>query len=680
MDFQRNNLDRETSPYLGQHRGNPVHWQPWRSEVLAHARHSGKPILLSVGYAACHWCHVMAHESFEDEAIAAVMNALFVNIKVDREERPDIDTIYQGALQLLGQQGGWPLTMFLTPDGEPFWGGTYFPSTPRFGRPGFADVLKAVEGTFRRGQDKVEHNRRALAQAMARLADGAGAGTMPADIAETTASALLQAADMRHGGLGQAPKFPHVPDLELLWRAWRQGGDDRFGQAVLRAADAMAEGGIYDHLGGGWARYSVDERWLVPHFEKMLYDNAQLIEFYTRLHLATGKCLYRQRVTETVAWLEREMTATGGAFCSSLDADSDDGSGHSEEGAFYVWSEGEIDAALGDEAAFFKRHYDVTAGGNWEGKTILNRLAAGTPDDEAEARLATCRRRLAALRETRARPGLDDKVLADWNGLAIRALARAGAALGQLSWIAMARRAFDRIVATMSEGDRLCHSARGNRRLALAMLDDYSHMADAALALHEATGDDGLIGRARAWVACADAHYWDDARGGYFFTADDAEALILRSRTALDHATPSGNGTMLGVLARLWHLTGEDALRQRGEALAAAFAGDARASPAGHAVLIANLDLLNHGLQVTIVGQRGEQAVELLLAEVRKAGRQDVAVLVTGDGRAPAAGHPAAGKGRVDGQAAAYLCRGQTCSPPVTEAAALARLLAPAAR
>ena len=417
MNLQRNNLDRETSPYLGQHRTNPVHWQPWRSEVLAHARRSDKPILLSVGYAACHWCHVMAHESFEDEAIAAVMNALFVNIKVDREERPDIDAIYQGALQLLGQQGGWPLTMFLTPDGEPFWGGTYFPSAPRFGRPGFADVLRAVEGTFRRGRDKVEHNRRALADAMARLTDGTGAGAIPADIAETTASALLQAADMRHGGLGQAPKFPHVPDLELLWRAWRRGGGERFGQAVLRAADAMAEGGIYDHLGGGWARYSVDERWLVPHFEKMLYDNAQLIEFYTRLHLATGKRLYRQRVAETVVWLAREMTADGGGFCSSLDADSDDGSGHGEEGAFYVWKEEEVDAALGDEAAFFKHHYDVTAGGNWEGKTILNRLAAGTPDQAAEARLAACRRRLFELRGARARPGLDDKVLADWNGL-----------------------------------------------------------------------------------------------------------------------------------------------------------------------------------------------------------------------------------------------------------------------
>ena len=679
MDFQRNNLDRETSPYLGQHRANPVHWQPWRGEVLAHARHSGKPILLSVGYAACHWCHVMAHESFEDEAIAAVMNALFVNVKVDREERPDIDAIYQGALQLMGQQGGWPLTMFLTPDGEPFWGGTYFPPAPRFGRPGFATVLRAVEGSFRQGSDKVEHNRRALAEAMARLADGAGAGAIPSDIGDTTATALLNIVDARHGGLGQAPKFPHVPDLELLWRTWRQGRGERFGQAVLKTADAMAEGGIYDHLGGGWARYCVDEKWLVPHFEKMLYDNAQLIEFYTRLHLATGKGLYRRRVAETVAWLAREMTTADGAFCSSLDADSDDGSGHGEEGAFYVWNEAEIDAVLGDEAAFFKRHYDVTADGNWEGRTILNRLAAPTPDEAAEARLAACRQRLFERREERPRPGLDDKVLADWNGLAIRALARAGAALDEPSWIAMARRAFDHIVAAMSEGDRLCHSARDGRRLALAMLDDYSHMADAALALHEATGDDGLVARARAWVGVADAHYRDRARGGYFFTADDAEALILRSRSALDNATPSGNGTMLGVLARLWHLTGENALRESAWALATAFAGDVRANPAGHAVLILHLDLLERGLQVAIVGRRDEEAVAGLLAAVRRAARQDVAVLVVGDGGALAAGHPAAGKGRVGGRAAAYVCRGRTCSPPVTEAAALARLLDPAA-
>jgi uncharacterized protein YyaL (SSP411 family) len=675
MDFQRNNLDRETSPYLHQHRDNPVHWQPWCAETLAHAREHDKPILLSVGYAACHWCHVMAHESFENPAIAAVMNALYVNIKVDREERPDIDTIYQTALQLLGQQGGWPLTMFLTPDGEPFWGGTYFPGTPKYGRPGFTDVLTAVEDTFRNGKEKIEQNRLALQEALTKLSAKVPGDALPDDLAERCADKLMQVVDMRYGGIGQAPKFPHVPDLDLLWRAYRHGRGESFGRAVLISADAMAEGGIYDHLGGGWARYSVDEIWLVPHFEKMLYDNSQFIEHYTRLWLGTGHDLYRQRVAETVVWLEREMTTPEGAFCSSLDADSDDGTGHAEEGAFYVWTEEEVDTVLGEDAAFFKKHYGVTAEGNWEGKTILNRLAAGTPEPEAEARLAVLRARLLEVRAPRPRPGLDDKVLADWNGLMIRALARAGAAFGNDAWIAMAQRAFDHIVATMTDGDRLKHSARGERVLDVAMVDDYSHMADAALALYEITGEPGLLDHARAWVATADRHYWDAAAGGYFFTADHAEALIVRTKTALDNATPSGNGTMVGVNARLWHLTGETAYRDRAEAISTTFSGDILANPLAHAVLIGNLDLFNHAVQIAIIGTRGEEATDTLLTEVWKAGRQDMVVGVIAPGESLPAGHPAAGKEQQNGTATAYVCEGPVCSLPVTEAGALGDLL-----
>ncbi len=675
MDFQRNNLDRETSPYLHQHRDNPVHWQPWRAETLAHAREQDKPILLSVGYAACHWCHVMAHESFENAAITDVMNDLFVNIKVDREERPDIDTIYQTALQLLGQQGGWPLTMFLTPDGEPFWGGTYFPGTPKYGRPGFTDVLVAVEDTFRNGKEKVEQNRLALQEALTRLSTKQAGGALPDDLADTVAEKLMQAVDMRYGGIGQAPKFPHVPDLDLLWRAYRKGRGDSFGRAVLTSANAMAAGGIYDHLGGGWARYSVDEIWLVPHFEKMLYDNSQLIEHYTRLWLGTGHDLYRRRIAETVGWLQREMMTADGAFCSSLDADSDDGSGHAEEGAFYVWSEDEIDAALGENAALFKKHHGVSPQGNWEGKTILNRLATGEAEPEIEAKLAGLRARLLEVRALRPRPGLDDKVLADWNGLMIRALARAGAALGNPEWIAMARRAFDHIVAAMTDGDRLKHSARNGRVLDVAMIDDYSHMTDAALALHEITGDATLLDHARTWVATADNHYWDDQAGGYFFTADHAEAMIVRTKTALDNATPSGNGTMVGVNAKLWHLTGKNGCRDRAEALVKTFSNDVLANPMAHAVLITNLDLLNHAVQIVIIGQRGRESTEALLGEIWKSGRQDMVVQVIAPGERLPEGHPAAGKEQVDGQATAYVCEGPVCSLPVVETDALAALL-----
>ncbi|MCY4609816.1 MAG: thioredoxin domain-containing protein [bacterium] len=674
LDFRRNNLDGETSPYLHQHRDNPVHWQPWRRDVLQYAREQNRPILLSVGYAACHWCHVMAHESFENEEIAGVMNDLFVNIKVDREERPDIDAIYQSALQLLGQQGGWPLTMFLTSDGEPFWGGTYFPSAPKFGRPGFTEVLNVVETTYRNQPERVEHNRAALAEALANLSTGQGEGDIPHDIVDTTARRLLEIVDMRFGGLGEAPKFPHVADLDLLLRAWRREGEGAFMRAVEVSADAMARGGIYDHLGGGWARYSVDRYWLVPHFEKMLYDNALLIDFYTRLWLLTRKDLYRRRVDETVAWLQSEMITGEGAFCSSLDADSLNAEGHGEEGAFYVWTESEIDTILGEDSSFFKEFHDVRPHGNWEGKTILNSLVR-EPDAAGEIRLAPLRRRLLDQRAARPRPGLDDKVLADWNGLMIRALARAGAAFGRAEWISMARRAFDHVSGAMASGDRLGHSARAGTTLAVAMIDDYSHMADAALSLHDVTGEGAFLERARAWVRVADRFYRDSGGGGYFFTADDADALIVRTKTAIDNATPSGNGTMVGVLARLWHLTGETEYRERAEEVVAAFARDVARNPAGHAVMILNLDLLLRALDITIIGTRGEAATDSLIATVWTSAHTHVVLRVITPGESLPATHPAAGKGAVDGRATAYVCRGQTCSLPVTDVESLAQLL-----
>ena len=674
LDFRRNNLDGETSPYLHQHRDNPVHWQPWRRDVLQFAREHDRPILLSVGYAACHWCHVMAHESFENEEIADVMNDLFVNIKVDREERPDIDAIYQSALQLLGQQGGWPLTMFLTPDGEPFWGGTYFPSVPKFGRPGFTEVLHVVETTYRDQPGKVEHNRAALAEALARLSTGQGAGDIPHDIADTTARRLLDIVDMRFGGLGEAPKFPHVADLDLLLRAWRREGEGAFMRAVKVSADAMARGGIYDHLRGGWARYSVDRYWLVPHFEKMLYDNAVLLDFYTRLWLITGWDPYRRRVEETVAWLQSEMMTREGAFCSSLDADSLNASGHGEEGAFYVWTETEIDEILGEDSPFFKELYDVRAHGNWEGKTILNSLAR-EPDDADEIRLVPLRQRLLDRRAKRPRPGLDDKVLADWNGLMIRALARAGASFDRLEWITMARRAFDHVSNAMAAGDRLGHSARAGVTLDVAMIDDYSHMADAALILHDVTGDGRFLERARAWIDVADRLYRDDAAGGYFFTAADADALIVRTRTAIDNATPSGNGTMVGVLARLWHLTGEEVYRARAEETVAAFARDLAKNPAGHAIMILNLDLLLKAIDVTIIGTRGEMVTDSLIAAVWRSAHINLVFRVVAPGEALPATHPASGKNTVDGRPTAYVCRGQTCSLPVTDVEGLTQLL-----
>ncbi|HET7714663.1 MAG TPA: thioredoxin domain-containing protein, partial [Bauldia sp.] len=454
-----NLLRHEASPYLLQHKDNPVHWRPWGPAALDEARRENKPILLSVGYAACHWCHVMADESFEDEATAAVMNRLFVNIKVDREERPDIDQIYMNALHALGEQGGWPLTMFLTPNGEPIWGGTYFPPTARYGRPGFVSVLEEVARIFREEPDKIEHNRSLL---LAALRERRSAEPLPIDrtLLDQAAARLLGFMDSERGGIRGAPKFPQASLLEMLWRAGLRSSNADYREAVLLTLRNICQGGIYDHLGGGFARYSVDDRWLVPHFEKMLYDNAQLVELMTLAFLPTRDPLFAARVAETIKWLLREMRLPGGAFASSIDADSE-----GSEGKFYVWRSDEIIDVLGpDDASFFAPIYDVTRDGNFEGATILNRLNyMDLLGPETEARLATLRAKLLARRQGRVRPATDDKVLADWNGLMIAALASAGTAFDRRDWTDAAIAAFRFVRDSMARDGRLAHSWRDGK-------------------------------------------------------------------------------------------------------------------------------------------------------------------------------------------------------------------------
>ncbi|MGH6982509.1 MAG: thioredoxin domain-containing protein, partial [Stellaceae bacterium] len=392
MSLDKNMLGGETSPYLLQHKDNPVHWQPWSEATLREARDLDRPILLSVGYAACHWCHVMAHECFERPEIAAQMNELFVNIKVDREERPDLDTIYMNALHAMGEQGGWPLTMFLTPQGEPFWGGTYFAPEPRYGRPGFPQVLTALSRAYRDDRANVAKNVAAMKQALARLGAPQEGDALTMATTDQAASRLAGMVDSVNGGFGDAPKFPQVPALETVWRGWRRSRDKSMRDAVVLTLDHICQGGIYDHLGGGFARYSVDARWLAPHFEKMLYDNALLVELLTSAWQETRSAIYAERIAETIGWIAREMRQPEGGFSSSLDADSEH-----EEGKFYVWTEAEIDAALGPRAARFKTFYDVTAGGNWEEKTILNRLnQVARADDATEAELVKDRATLFA--------------------------------------------------------------------------------------------------------------------------------------------------------------------------------------------------------------------------------------------------------------------------------------------
>lgn len=670
-----NLLHRETSPYLRQHMDNPVDWHAWGPDALAKAKAESRPILLSVGYAACHWCHVMAHESFENPTIAALMNRLFVNIKVDREERPDLDHIYQQALSLLGQQGGWPLTMFLTPDGYPFWGGTYFPPERRWGRPGFPEVLQIVAQTFADDPGKVARNVQALANAMDNLAAARPGDVLTAQTLRQVADHLVAEIDPVWGGVGDAPKFPQPGIFELLWRTYARTQGPAAKAAVTNTLTRMAQGGIYDHLGGGFARYSVDGQWLVPHFEKMLYDNAQLIDLMIMVWQDTRTPLLQARITETVNWVLAEMVVPGGGFAASLDADSE-----GEEGRFYVWSESEIRQLLpADDADLFCRLYGVSPAGNWEGHNILNRMDAGAlADDDSEEQLARCRALLLSARAGRVRPGWDDKVLSDWNGLTIAALARAAIVLDRPAWLQAARQAFAFIVGKLSTPDgRLLHSFRNDSARHRGTLEDHANMARAALSLYEATMENAYLDQAIDWLEQVEKHFHDDADGGYFITPDDADDLIRRPRHAHDNAVPAGNGALVGLFSRLWLVTGQDVWRQRADALITAFAGEVARNFFPMAGFLNGVDQRLHGQVLVVIGA-GDDPDLLTLRRVALAASRPNLVVLLRHTTSPALppDHPAAGKTMVNGRPTAYLCQQQYCSPPVTQAAALTALLA----
>ncbi len=661
-----NQLSAETSPYLLQHQDNPVHWRPWGPDALALARAENKPILLSVGYAACHWCHVMAHESFENPATAEIMNRLYINIKVDREERPDIDTIYMSALHALGEQGGWPLTMFLTPDGEPFWGGTYFPPEPKFGRPGFPQVLEEIARLYTQEPEKIHGNRDALKNVLSRIEDTTG--QPPLDMVLGVANQLIGVMDMENGGLNGAPKFPQTGLLDVLWRAHIATGNQEHRTAVTTALTHMCEGGIYDHLGGGFARYSVDADWLVPHFEKMLYDNALLIDRLTEVWQETKDPLYAARVDETIAWIAREMTTEEGAFAASIDADSE-----GEEGKFYVWTADEIDTVLGTNGPWFRDQYDVTEGGNWEGNAILNRLhLIGKPlATNDEAKLKTLRENLFAKRTTRIAPGLDDKVLLDWNGLAIAAIANASLVFRRNDWLALSQSAYRFVTESMKRDGRMHHAYRAGRLQHRAMSDGLANICAAALALFEATMDWKYVDDAQGIITELDAHYWDETNGGYFYTADDAEALLVRTRTASDDATPAANGTLPGLLVRLYALTGDEHFRDRADQLILAFGGAVTKNAFPHGSWLASLDTAVNLTQIVIIGEAGDPARAALKETVLDMSLPTRLLLDLDAGADLPDGHPAQGKTMVNGRATAYVCTGPVCSPPVTDTADL---------
>ncbi len=672
-----NRLASETSPYLLQHANNPVEWHPWGEEALRLAREHDRPIFLSIGYAACHWCHVMEHESFEDPAVAAVMNEHFVNIKVDREERPDLDDIYMKAVVAITGHGGWPMSVFLTPAGVPFYGGTYFPPTPRHGMPAFVDVLRAIAGAWRDQRDEIERNGAGMLN-MLRRGDtpGAPAAVLTRGTLEGAVAVLERQYDLGHGGWGRAPKFPQPMTIEFLLRAHVRTLEQSPLTMARSTLTRMARGGIYDHLGGGFHRYATDAVWLVPHFEKMLYDNAQLARVFLHAWQVTRESLFRRVAEETLDYIVREMTDPAWGFYSSQDADSE-----GEEGKFFVWAAEEIREVLGNDAALFSETYGVTDRGNFEGKSILHRGAepagqADLPADEVETRLAAARRALFERRRRRVHPGLDDKVLAAWNGLALAAFADAARILERLDYRDRAERNAAFLLGEMQTPQgRLLRAWRKGTAKLNGYLEDYANVIDGLLALYEATFDARWFVEARRLADVMIEHFRDPS-GGFFDTSDDHEVLAVRPKSLQDNATPSGNAMAATVLLRLAALTGEASYRDLAESglrLSQPLLGS---YPTGFAQWLCALDFaLGKPKEIAIVGDPAAQDTRALVEVVRGAYRPNQVVAVGRPGD-PQPVPLLAGRAPLDSRATAFVCENFTCNLPVTEPQALAAQLA----
>ena len=669
-----NRLIRETSPYLLQHAHNPVDWYPWGEEALARARAEQKPILLSIGYSSCHWCHVMERESFEDEELAALMNRHFVSIKVDREERPDLDSIYMAATLALNQgQGGWPMTVFLTPDQQPFFAGTYFPPTDRWGRPGFATVLTRLAELWRQQRDDLAAQAAELTRFLARRTQAVPGSTVGETEIKAAVAELAESFDKSYGGFGPAPKFPAAMALSLLLRHHHRTGDAEALGMATKTLDAMAQGGMYDHIGGGFARYSTDERWLVPHFEKMLYDNALLARAYLEGHQATGSPFYAQVAREILDYILREMTGPDGGFYSATDADSE-----GEEGKFFVWTPAEVEAVLGpEEAGWACAYYDISAEGNWEGKSIPNtprspeRVASrlGVEPDRFRAAIEAARGKLYEARRRRVPPGLDDKVLTAWNGLMIGAMAEGYRALGDPRYLAGASRAADFLLGSLGRPDGgLYRTARGGRAHLEAYLEDYAYLAEGLLDLYEAGGAVRYLHEARRLAERILRDFGDPAQGGFYDTAVGHEALIVRHREGPDDATPSANAVAAAVLARLsFHLDRPD-LRQAAIQAISAYGKAIAQIPRAFCKSLMVVDLLIQGpVELALVGTPGEAGYEALRQALARRYLPARIIAHHDPATGPAPDLPLlAGKGLVGGRAALYVCRHFVCRAPVT--------------
>lgn len=674
-----NRLITEASPYLRQHALNPVEWYSWGAEALTRAKAEDKPIHLSIGYSACHWCHVMAHECFENPDIAKLMNEHFINIKVDREERPDLDDIYQKAAQVfLGRGGGWPLTMFLTPEQEPFYGGTYFPPAPRHNLPGFPQVLLGVVEAYRKHGDDVRKNIERVKAGLARVSRHQASQEPLTDrLLDDGVKDVEMFFDPLHGGFGEGPKFPTVPPLNLLLRQTYRTKDQTHQDKVLLQLRRMAAGGLYDHLGGGFHRYSVDGQWLVPHFEKMLYDNAQLVRIYLDGWRLTKEPRFRQVVEETLDYVRRELTHPDGAFFAAQDADSE-----GTEGKYFVWERQEVLAVLGAELGEqFCRAYGISEGGNFEGKNILNRLEtlewSLEEQERIDGRLRSARKKLLAAREVRVKPQRDDNILTSWNALAISAFFDAYQTFGTPWYLSVAEQALTFLVDYAVQEGRVFRAVTGGKGRIAGYLDDYAYLAASLLDAFEATSHAWYLDQARLVMDRLLEQFWDIDAGGFFYTGKDHEILIHRMKSGVDSALPSGNAVAVQALLRLFSLTGERLYDDRAEQALRVFRDVMDQNAYGTAALLCALDFyLSKPKEVVVVGSRGNPVTESFLSTVHQRYVPNKIVLVLDEaggkvGELP----PAAGKVRLNGHPTAYVCQRFVCSPPVTECAQLDTLL-----
>ena len=694
----RNHLDRESSPYLQLHSADPVHWRAWSSDTLARAKAAGKPILLSIGYSSCHWCHVMRREAFSDPETADVLNRLFFPILLDREERPDIDALYQAAAAAMSLPTGWPLNMFLTPDAKPFWGGTYFPKDKMRGMAAFKDILKQVSGIYTGDPGGVAKDAEQVAQFVTQSSNPKP-GTITAKKINTAASTFLQTIDPFYGGFGEGPKFPYLVALDMLWRAHIRTGNKAFADAVTNTLSHMLGGGFYDHVGGGFFRYAVDGAWRVPHYEKMLDVNAAMVRLMTEVWRETGDAALQRKVLETVDFMVSELRRPDGAFAGSLDADSLNVDGHELEGAFYLWDKKEILGLLGGDGPLFVAAYGIEPPENALGDDYGDagtmyrseeppKMLADTfklSPAEVEKRLKESLRALKQHRAKRPRPRRDDKILADWNGMAVAAIAEAGLAFGRPDWIDAAGKAFDasRRSLTATGGTfkgRLYHSALGGETGGNpgtpATVQGLGEMARAALILFEATGEKAYLEQASKWADDAIANHWDEAGGGGFFTAaKDAEPTVARLKSVLDDPNTSGNGKMAEVLTLLYFLGG-DAKRFDRSSRTLLAVGGAVENPVLEASGLYNAaETIDSALQIVIIGKRGDGATDQLVRRVMETSLPNRALDVIAPGTVLPEGHPARYKEQLDGKATAYVCRGTICSLPVTNLGELTETL-----